>query len=187
MAKPQRRVRCCDTGNQPGDYRWLLEVELVGAVGPPLVVVQMNPSTATDTRSDPTVGKVENWARRNGFASVLFTNLFAIRTPTQDDVIALAGHDYEQAVGSENRRWLLEAAARGPVVAAWGEPQTPLLLPWVRRRVPEVVALIGPDRLRLVGPLSGGRWPRHGRGWNFDPKLGPWDPSAEQSVADRVT
>lgn len=175
--RSQRLVRCSGTGSQAGDYRWLLEAKLVGADGPPLVVVQMNPSTASDTRSDSTVGKVESWARANDFGSVLFTNLFAIRTPYQPELIAWAGGSYERAVGPENDRWLLEAAAQGPVVAAWGKPDRSLL-PWVRRRVPDVVELIGPNRLRLVGSLSGGRWPRHGRGWNFKPGLGPWDPSA---------
>jgi hypothetical protein len=63
---PARMPRCRirtdwygDTGSKPGDYRWLLESDLLEATGPALVVVQMNPSTASETRSDSTVGKVE--------------------------------------------------------------------------------------------------------------------------------
>ena len=67
MPNPNRRVRCFDTGSEPGDYRWLLESDLLDATGPALVVVQMNPSTASETRSDSTVGKVEAWARANNF------------------------------------------------------------------------------------------------------------------------
>ena len=68
MASPNRTVvRCCESGTMAGDCRWLLEVELTDTSGPPLVVVQMNPSTANNSKSDPTVGKVESWARKNGF------------------------------------------------------------------------------------------------------------------------
>lgn len=105
-------MRCEQTGTDPGDYRWLLEVRLVDCDGPPLVVVQLNPSTANDDRSDATVGKVEAWARRQEcYSSVIFTNLFAMRTAKQDNLVELAGGEYERAVGSENDGWLRYAMA----------------------------------------------------------------------------
>jgi len=178
MAKVIRQVRCVDTGEAIGDYRWLLESDLVDAEGSTLVVVQMNPSTASITKSDSTVGKVEHWARSNDFGRVLFTNLFAIRTPYQHQIVELSDNTYERAVGPENDRWLLEAARQGTVVAAWGKPDSSLIH-WVDRRANEVVDLIGSKRLMIVGSLSGGRWPRHGRGWNFQPRLGPWSSAAQ--------
>jgi len=46
--------------------------------------------------------KSKPWARANDFGSVLFTNLFAIRTPYQSEMIRLADGHYEQAVGPQN-------------------------------------------------------------------------------------
>lgn len=167
-------VRCEQTGSAPGDYRWLLEVDLIGSEGPGLVVIQLNPSTANDTASDPTVGKVEAWARRNGFGSVSFTNLFAMRTPDPRSLVSLAGADFAAAVGAANDRWLAHATeSAGCVVAAWGAP-VPSLRQWVAERAMVVVELVGREHLFTVGSLTSAGWPRHGRMWNGSPVLTRW-------------
>ena len=175
VPKTRKVVRCERSGDRAGDYRWLLEVALLGSEsGGRLVVIQMNPSMASDSRSDPTVGKVESWARRHGFSSVVFLNLFAMRTPIQAELLGLAANDYSTAVGGENDAWITAATQNdGTVVAAWGKPD-PALERWTLRRQTEVTALLGAGRVHRVGTLTQGRWPRHGRGWNGDVELRYW-------------
>ncbi len=87
----------------------------------------------------------------------------------------LATKDYDVAVGgTENNRWLRMATSDRPAVAAWGRPDV-AIQDWTVRRMHEVVGMIGTDKLSLVGALSYGRWPRHGRCWNGDPAMHPWD------------
>jgi len=47
----------------------------------PLIVIQKNPSRANKERSDSTVGKVVNWAKKRYFTSIIFLNLFCYITP----------------------------------------------------------------------------------------------------------
>ncbi len=135
------------------------------APGPRLAVVLKNPSTASEERSDPTIGKVEAWARRRGFASVAAVNLFAYRTPYARE---LARHPYRKIVGPENDRYI-QAAAKGAdlLVAAWGNPNgiEPGLYD---RRAEEVLRLLQGFRTHAVGKLTRAGYPRHGLMWNGD-------------------
>ena len=174
----RRVVRCHETGEGVGDYRWLLEIDLLDAEGPSLVVVGLNPSTASSRRSDPTLGKAEAWARRHGFGGVVLVNLFAFRTPDQALVPRLVAEDYERAVGEHTDQAIMEAAHLGPVVAAWGRPASALLQRAARRRAIAVVEAVGAGRMHLVGDLVDGSWPRHPRSWNHNPPLREWDAAA---------
>ncbi len=166
---PFRRVESC-VPKRYGRYRYLLEVRLAEGPGPRLLAVLKNPSTASDRRSDPTIGKVEAWARRRGFALVSVVNLFAWRSPYPRK---LNGHPYAKIVGSGNDRHILAAAgAADLVVAGWGnsngaDPAT------YARRIEEVIRLIGPFRPHAVGPLTRAGQPRHALLWNGDVRAAP--------------
>ncbi|MFA7487720.1 MAG: DUF1643 domain-containing protein [Lysobacteraceae bacterium] len=80
-------------------YRYSLAVETDAAGAKSLVIVQCNPSLASSTRSDPTVGKVSTWAEETGFASVVFLNLFARRSPNVAEISQLP---YADLVGPRN-------------------------------------------------------------------------------------
>jgi hypothetical protein len=167
------------------DYRYLLEVRLVAepALHPRLAVILKNPSTASATRSDPTVGKVEAWARRRGFATVVYVNLFA-RRATRPGM--LRGMPYEAVVGPENDAWVQAAVAWADVtVAAWGNPNG-IERTIYDRRIGEVLRLVEPTRPLVVGRPTRLGYPRHGLQWNGEPPVGVWEKVAADTL-DRPT
>lgn len=165
----RRVLRCVPPAYEP--YRYVLEVTLREDEAPRLAVVMKNPSTAGETRSDPTIGKVEAWARRRGYGSIICVNLFARRAT---DPRRINDQPYPELVGPENDRHILEAAATADVlVAAWGKPNG--IAPTVYdRRIAEVLRLLAAFSLHIVGPLTQGGYPRHGRMWNTECALAAW-------------
>jgi len=165
----ERFVRCVPKNY--ANHRYSLVISMKGAPGPRLAVVLKNASTASEERSDPTIGKVEAWARREGFASVEVVNLFARRTPYPKE---LAKHPYRRMVGPENDRYIL-AAAKGAdlLIAAWGNPNgiDPGLYD---RRVGEVLLVLRHFRIHIVGKLTQAGYPRHGLMWNGGVKAAPF-------------
>jgi hypothetical protein len=157
-----------------GPYRYLLVVRLADASGDAdrrLTAILKNPSTASAMRSDPTIGKVEAWARRNGVASVAVVNLFA-RRATQPS--ALNACSYEDAVGPDNDVHIQAAVATSDaLVLGWGEPNgfDPARY---ERRAAEVLRLLDGHPLHRVGPLTRRGYPRHGLLWNGDCALCDW-------------
>ncbi|MCL6619303.1 MAG: DUF1643 domain-containing protein [Thermomonas hydrothermalis] len=147
------------------DYRYSLVARTDARGGKSLAVVQCNPSRASGTRSDPTVGKVSNWAEENGFGSVTFLNLFARRSPQVHEIRHLS---YVELVGPKNNEALARyTAGASTVVLAWGGT-LPVPDELYRKRLAELRELLADRRVNRVGPLSGGRYPRHGRAWNAD-------------------
>lgn len=84
--------------------------------GSEILFVMLNPSTATETRNDPTVERCERRARRWGYAGFSVANLFAFRATRPEDL-----KQADQPVGADNDRLLLELA-RGAAMTlcAWG-------------------------------------------------------------------
>lgn len=78
--------------------------------------IGLNPSTADETKDDPTVRRCIGYARAWGYAGLCMTNLFAFRATLPGDMMSA-----ENPVGVENNRTLVEMAENaGLVVAAWG-------------------------------------------------------------------
>lgn len=168
---PIRRVVDCQPST-PDRYRYILRVRL--GAGPALTVIQKNPSLADSTRRDPTVAKVEAWARRHGYGLVTYLNLFACRSPHP---AALNEFSYEEAVGPHNDA-AIQAALQPEslLIAAWGNPNgiDPSLY---ARRITEVLALlkVNTDRpLHVVGGWTKAGHPRHGLHWNGAVVLREW-------------
>ena len=83
---------------------------------PIAMIIGLNPSTADQTRNDPTITRCINFASSWGFGGVCVTNLFGFRatSPTQ----LKAHHD---PIGKENDAWVHEMAKEAAIkVAAWG-------------------------------------------------------------------
>ena len=163
---------------QPARYRYLLHIALTPSVEaayarPVLTVIQKNPSLADATRSDPTAGKVEAWARRDGFAAIIYVNLCALRSPdprTVNDV------GEAEAIGAENDAAIARAcAAADVIVAAWGNPNGIDATRYaarsleVRRRLEQAGYA-----LHCVGALTRLGFPRHGLHWNGSAPLHRW-------------
>jgi hypothetical protein len=81
-----------------------------------LMVIGLNPSTADETRNDPTIVRCIGFAKLWGFGALCMTNLFAFRATKPIDMLAIP-----DPIGPENDKWLRQSAiAAGMIIAAWG-------------------------------------------------------------------
>lgn len=100
--------------SEAAPYRYLL-TRTWGA-GTSLAVIGLNPSTATATLNDPTIGRCIRFANRWSHGSLIMANLYAYRA-TKPTALAHA----EDPVGPLNDEAILEACERADrVLAAWG-------------------------------------------------------------------
>ena len=135
-----------------------------------LVVIGLNPSTATRDKSDPTAAKVERVARAHGYDGFVLVNLCPVRAadcrtlPATVDAKLLAA----------NLRAITEVVRVVDDVtlwAAWGAPivTRPFLL-GAAIAIAERVQRLKPD-WQHFGPLTVGGHPRHpsrlSYGWSF--------------------
>jgi hypothetical protein len=78
--------------------------------------VGLNPSTADETKDDPTIRRCISFARDWGYSGLCVTNLFAFRATKPVDMMKAA-----DPVGPDNDYWLCNTASKADlVVAAWG-------------------------------------------------------------------
>lgn len=147
-------------------YRYSLTVDTDSPSELSLLVVQCNPSVASSTVSDPTVGKVSNWAEENSFRQVVYLNLFALISSRPSE---LSGKTYDTIVGPRNDDVLTAQLKRtsSKVVVAWGA-DIPVEADLYLRRVRAIRDIIikAGHTAHHVGALSYGTHPRHGRMWN---------------------
>lgn len=99
-------------------YRYRLTITWDPSL-PLLVVCGLNPSTADETKDDPTLRRVQGFARDMGRGGVLMLNAFAWRSTDPKGLLTV-----DDPVGPENTvenlcRWITEAGA-SHAVAAWG-------------------------------------------------------------------
>ena len=81
-----------------------------------LMVIGLNPSTADETRNDPTIVRCIGFAKLWGFGALCMTNLFAFRATKPIDMLAIP-----DPIGPENDYTLRGIAAEaGIIIAAWG-------------------------------------------------------------------
>lgn len=83
-----------------------------------LMVIGLNPSTADETKNDPTIRRCIAFAQRWGFGGLCMTNLFAYRATDPRDM-----RRCQHPVGDENDYWLQKISSSpnaGMVLAAWG-------------------------------------------------------------------
>jgi hypothetical protein len=81
-----------------------------------LMIIGLNPSTADETKDDPTIRRCVDFAKRLGFGALCMTNLFAWRDTDPDAMMKVAspiGRDNDDILSSH-------AIEAGMVIAAWG-------------------------------------------------------------------
>jgi len=104
------------------------------ALGPKLVFVMLNPSTADGLIDDPTIRRCVGFANALGYGQATVVNLFAYRAADPRD-LARAGWP----VGDETDEWITrEASTASDVCVAWGA---------IGERGPAV------DRVQVVMPI----------------------------------
>jgi hypothetical protein len=101
-------------------YRYVLRINW-NDLQKPLMVIGLNPSTATENQDDPTVAKCVRIAKRWDCGSLIMTNLFAYRATEPADM-----KKADDPIGPDNtvanlRGWARQAKI---VVAAWGNHGT---------------------------------------------------------------
>lgn len=114
--------------------------------------VMLNPSTADETRDDPTIRRCINFARAWGYGGIEVVNLFALRATNW---MRLYGH--VDPIGPENDRVVLDRAeASSRLVVAWGQHGDH----WNRgTQIAKTLATQG-RRLECLGHTKDGQ-PRH--------------------------
>lgn len=78
--------------------------------------IGLNPSTADETKDDPTIRKCVGFAKRFGMGGICMTNLFAWRDTKPENMKKAA-----EPIGPDNDLFLQEVAKEAEIViAAWG-------------------------------------------------------------------
>ena len=132
-----------------GVYRYRLDRKW--SIDPGCMFIMLNPSTADETKDDPTIRRCVSFAKTWGYGSLRVGNLFAIRCTDPKDI-----EGFMDPEGPSNDSYLLEMAEESDlVVAAWGARGGYL------GRDTQVMELIGHVRpLHVLGFTKQGH-PRH--------------------------
>lgn len=104
----------------------------------PLFVIGINPSSANENRSDPTIDRVEKLTKAWGFDGFVMLNLYPIRTPEPKKLPNENGFD-EILAGRNVDAILeqLESVSRCQIWAAWGDSFE--LRPYLKRCLMRIV------------------------------------------------
>ncbi len=150
--KPQ----CKETGKKQGDHRFLLEQSGEKM----LFVIGLNPSTADETKPDPTVKQVMKFADGNGYDGFAMLNLSSERqtlrkklSPTLDETM----HD-------RNLTAMRDLAAKYPqsdVLVAFGDGIG--VKPYLKRCLRDIYETLRPHTAKwlCIGELTQQGNPRH--------------------------
>lgn len=116
--------------------------------------IMLNPSTADETKNDPTVARCVDFAKRWGFGSLEVCNIFAYRST---EPLELRGLTEAQAVGSDNDHHIDSAITRADrVVCAWGNRGE-----MHRRGIQVRSAIILAGKIPLAFKITGAGQPIH--------------------------
>ena len=80
------------------------------------VFIGLNPSTADETKDDPTVRRCIGYARDWGYNALYMLNIFAYRATKPEEMLKA-----KDPIGPDNKTFLMEKTRHaGVVVAGWG-------------------------------------------------------------------
>lgn len=140
----------------------------------PLLVIGLNPSTATPEKLDPTVTRVEKVAQQSGFDGFVMLNLYPVRATDPKDLSPKA----DPEAYKRNLEEIEKVVAQYPsptLWAAWGESvvDRPYLLR-ARDALYERLAQYQPQ-WRRFGDLTVSGHPRHASRLNYSWTLEPYE------------
>lgn len=149
-------------------YRYTLAICWLASL-PVLVVIMLNPSTASHLENDPTVARVCERARRLGYGGVMILNLFAWRETDRLKMLQVS-----DPVGQLNDVFIstgliLAAQSGGKVLVGWGNEGGH------RGRSEEIVALLARAGVQAVclKTCANGQ-PQHPLYIGYDVPFKPW-------------
>lgn len=100
--------------------------------------VMLNPSTADETKLDPTLRRVLGFSRRWGYGGFVIRNLFAYRATDPRELVVA-----DDPVGPENDAWLVSLTTEvDMVVVGWGTGRYPR----IGKRWERVAEILAPAR-----------------------------------------
>lgn len=151
------------------DDRWRY---VLGKAGhKPLLVIGLNPSTATQEKSDTTVAKVETVARMNGYDGFTMLNLYPVRATDYNTLPV----EVEKAAFDKNIQVIIRMVSKTlspPAIwAAWGE--SIMARPYFSAAVLELATVLKQYDVSWLhlGELTRTGHPRHPSrlhyGWRF--------------------
>lgn len=98
-------------------YRYVLS-RIWAQDKPPLVMLMLNPSTATELKNDPTIARCEKRAHMWGYGGLIILNIFAYRATDPKDMKAQA--DPNGAYNDYYIKDTLRKAKTDTIVCGWG-------------------------------------------------------------------
>ncbi|WP_312417357.1 DUF1643 domain-containing protein [Comamonas sp.] len=139
----------------------------------PLITIGLNPSTATQEKSDPTVARVQKVAALNGYDGFVMLNLYPVRAtdwsalPTRADAQAYARN-------LDEMEKLIAQYETPTLWAAWGE--TVVQRSYFLRARDELHARVAKysPQWRMFGEPTASGHPRHPSRLNYDWKFQPY-------------
>ena len=155
-----------------GRHRYLLSRRWDENAGTVLFVM-LNPSTATESRNDPTISRCHGYAigmnggRHGGY---MICNLFSLITPDRK----LLESECDRLDESENDRQLVEACRRSErLICAWGGSGTEGFVRGRARVVVDLIQSAFPGKLECLGTNRNGA-PSHPLYLNADIQPKEW-------------
>ena len=78
--------------------------------------IALNPSTADENQLDPTLTRIKNFSKDNGFNTFYMLNLFGYRATNPKDML-----NFKEPIGKDNDYWIKKIVDKTKiVVCAWG-------------------------------------------------------------------
>jgi hypothetical protein len=156
-----------------GLYRYRLERRI--DIGPSVLVIMLNPSTADAEKNDPTIGKLIGFGTRLGWGRIMVGNLFGLRS-TNPKALQTAS----DPIGPDNDYHLRQMLREShQVVLAWGAKHK---LPATLREAwaPAIIDMVQAfDRTPMrFGELTQCGQPRHPLMLAYATPLLPWAPAS---------
>lgn len=143
-------------------YRYRLSRDIDSGGDGRVLFVMLNPSTADETKDDPTIRKCLGFARKWWSPTAIdVVNLYAWRATDPADLRRAADHN--DVIGPETNAYVRAAAASAmTIVVAWGALNLGAMSGPARARAGDVSDMLAQTGKRLVcfGTTQGGQ-PRH--------------------------
>jgi hypothetical protein len=147
---------------------------------PRMLLIMLNPSSATATEDDPTIRRGIGFAKREGCGGLEVVNLYSYRTKSPKVLWDAARADVD--IGGPNNRETILSMLRsvdGPIVCGWGthgDVQDELET--------RILAARADKPLHHLGPLNAGGTPKHPLYLPANAPLVRWLPAGEEEMPE---